>query len=113
MAALGFCEITFCPALFACIGFATPGFAAGCAATCGGFAGAALEADRATTFFTLTLAGFFAAAALGFSFFSDNSNTGLGNARSCAPSPCGPTRVTSAAGFTPAAAAAFAAASVN
>src|ERR1700728_808247 len=51
---------------------------------------------------------FFVTGAGGSSFFSVNSNAGLGSGRSC-----GPMRVMSAAGFTPAAAAAFADAAVS
>jgi len=82
--------------------------------------------DFATTLFTLepcpvlvllTLAfgaGFFAAADFGSSFFSVNSNAGLGTVRSCGSAlvgvrRIGVSRVVNAAGLTPAATAAFAA----
>src|SRR4029077_4468604 len=69
----------------------------------------------AVVFLSFGLAtGFFAAADLGSSFFSVNSNAGLGRVRSCGTMlvgfrRVGFIRVTNAAGFTPAAAAAFAA----
>lgn len=63
----------------------------------------------AFAFFALPLgAGFFFAAAFGFSVCDDNSKAGLGTARSR-----GPILLTSAAGLTPAAAAAFAAVAVK
>src|SRR5580692_5341398 len=64
----------------------------------------------ATILLTLVLAAFLLPPipAFGSSFFSVNSNAGLGRVRSC-----GDKRVTRAAGFTPAAAAALATAGVN
>src|SRR5580692_6528286 len=74
----------------------------------------------ATILLTLVLAAFLLPPipALGSSFFSVNSNAGLGRVRSCGDRPwgersCGDKRVTRAAGFTPAAAAALATAGVN
>ncbi len=62
-------------------------------------------AGFAVFFARVLTTGFFAAAipAFGSSFLAANSNAGFGIARSC-----GPMRVSNAAGFTPAAAAAFA-----
>jgi hypothetical protein len=75
------------------------------------FGGSFLEAALAAlagTFFALGLAAGFFAAVFGSSFFSVNSNAGFGIERSC-----GLMCVIKAAGFTPAAAAAFAADTVR
>src|SRR6266567_6146956 len=123
MAALGFGVAGFGVAVFKLGGrAATTGagllVSAGCHFPCAVVA--AGEVFAATIFglavltglILLTLAfaaGFFADA--DSSFFSVNSNAGLGRERSCGPSglTCGVVRVMSAAGFTPAAAAALAA----
>src|SRR5580700_2529280 len=91
----------FCPATEV---FPLPAFAPDAAAFATAFFGGTLL-PFALTFLTLALgAVFFATADFGSGFFSVNSKAGLGSARSCVLM-----RVISAAGFTPAAAAALAA----
>jgi hypothetical protein len=118
IAALGFGVAAFAAAagessgVFFPEGFRGFGFVAAVTVFGAGFAGtcfALVLLAGAGFFLAFAFAtGFFAPAAFGSSFFSVSSNAGFGRALSCMGT-LGPMRVISAAGFTPAAAAAFAA----
>src|SRR5579872_5802753 len=105
-------ELVFvCRFAIAGLGFALAAadFGAVAAGLTAAFFGApALVVRAAVRFSFFRATGFFAAADFGSSFFSVNSKAGLGSGFSC-----GPVRVRSAVGFTPAAAAAFAADAAN